>query len=242
MKKLLLSLMLLASVVNAQKLDVNKPFGVVASSKHLSVKVMAFSHFDVITFGPMGMELKKIYGYNMGTGYFIGKGRILTEDHVTNGAEKILILRHGENEFEEAIMVTSSTAKDLSILSVNDDIPNGQVLFSTKYFPNQKVFAVGNAGADDFEVAEARIAGTSAMVIGDDNIRTAIHVDSKQKIRPGFSGGGLFDMNGALIGMVEATNGEGYAMAIRASEILDYLVEQGPDVHRSIINLAKRRK
>lgn len=241
MKKLMVALMLLASISSAQKLDLSKPIGVVARARHLSVKVIALKHYDIWVFNGGMIEKKRIYGYGMGTGFFIGNSTILTEDHITNGAEKLLVLRHGRTEFEEVTMVSSSSAKDFSILRTKQGV-NSQALFNENFQVGQKVIVVGNAGADDFEIAEGRIAGVSLLTLEEEGLRTAIHIDSKGKIRPGFSGGAVFNMDGGVVGMVEAVNNEGYGMAIKASEIVDYLAEQGPDVHRSIVKYEKRRK
>lgn len=242
MNKLLLALFLtVPALSHGAGLDLNKSMGVVAHARHLSVKVIALKHYDVFIMTMNGIEQKQIYGYSMGTGYFIGKNTVLTEDHITNGAEKIMIQRGGSKEFEEVVMISSSPTKDLSIIRTLDSV-NSEVIFSEDFFIGQKVIVVGNAGADDFEIAEARVAGVSILVMEDESLRTTIQLDSKGKIRPGFSGGAVFNMGGGVIGMVEATNGEGYGMAIQASEIVDFLAEQGQDAHRSIMKYSKEKK
>lgn len=207
MNKLLLFLMFLAGLANAEV----KTMGVVQYGTNRSVKVCA-------VYPTLGMAC--------GTGLLLGKGKVLTENHIidtlsVNGVIisstgfkplyleesplKVLVLRQDEQEFVPAIVIATHSFKDLALLRIEDDV-TPSVIFDFEFYRGEEVFAIGNPSSGDFVPVKTKIVGVYLYKDGKE-LRNLVMIDAQDnKIRPGFSGGGIFNKNGGLVGVVEVCN------------------------------------
>lgn len=181
-----------------------------------SVKIIAFKKVHT----PFG----DFDGYAQGTGVSLGNGRILTEFHVVGGASRVVVLTRKRQQFDVAEIVRYAPTRDFAILSIEDKTLPATVI-ADKFEYGQSVIAVGNAGSQDFELAPARITGLGVVMLSSNSARTALQMDNR-RIRHGFSGGGVFNKAGELVGMTEALGIEDAALAITGAEIKAYLGEK----------------
>lgn len=166
-----------------------------------------------------------------GTGLFIGVGEILTDNHVVDECDRILVLRENEQEFRPAIIVSSDPVKDLAILKI-DDSENPQVMFTEQFKMGDPVLSVGNAIGPDFEVSRTKVVGFGLGTLENGDVRNGILLNCNE-IRPGFSGGGVFltsgEHAGYLIGTVEAIRMDEkhcIAYVIKSKDLLKFLEEK----------------
>lgn len=186
---------------------------------------------------------KKI-GTTCGTGTLLGNGLVLTEQHIIDKVSfnfveisssglrlvrieedpiAVKVLRSNGKEFKDAVVVAFHKDKDLAILRINDDITPA-IIFSDDFSREDSVWTVGNPGNGDFKAVKTKIVGIYLYKDGEE-VRNLISIDSQNnQIRPGFSGGGLFNLGGGLIGIVEVCNSEEkLCAAIPSSYIKDWL-------------------
>jgi S1-C subfamily serine protease len=181
-----------------------------------SVKIIAFKTYVT----PFGVQ----EGYVQGTGVSLGNGRILTEFHVAGGANKIIVLSRGRTRFDAATFVKGDVSRDFAIIEVKDkSLPS--VVVAPGFKLGQNVIAIGNAGAVDFEVVHAKVTGVGVIMLASNRARVAMVMDNT-RIRHGFSGGGVFNEQGELVGLTEALGIEDAPEAIMGSEIKSYLGEK----------------
>lgn len=184
-------------------------------------------------------------GQACGTGSFIGKGIILTENHIikdmeyigidtsnpnvliekTSPTQKVMVLRSDSQAFEPAIVVTKDSDKDLAILSVSTEEANSEIILNFEFRRGEEVWAIGNPNGQDFLTIKTKIVGVWHFNYHNGVERDLIEFDSKDnKIRAGFSGGGIYNLNGGLIGILEMCSEEVVTcIAIPAKDLQTYL-------------------
>lgn len=175
----------------------------------------------------------EIDGYANGAGVFYkinkeaGSAFIITNYHVVfnkdnstnNGiSENIDVFLYGhlsENQAIKAKYVGGSMQYDLAVLEINNseilktaEIKPVQIRSSDSVHVGETVFAIGNPKSDGFSVSSGIISTDSEtieMTAADEKSKINIRVmRTDAAINAGNSGGGLFDENGNLIGIVNA--------------------------------------
>jgi serine protease Do len=208
--------------------------------------------------GPLGpdgqpkFEKEQFGGIAQGTGsgfVYDDRGHILTNNHVVEGAEKIVITFHDGEELPAKVVGTDPKT-DVAVIKVD----------SSKYQPAQRgkssklkvgelVMAVGTP----FELEQTVTTGIVSALGRNDvgilrNGRSAGYEDFIQTdaaINPGNSGGPLVDMDGRVIGINSAIAtttrsyaGVGFAIPIdMASNVADQLIKDGK-VKRGALGVA----
>lgn len=178
-----------------------------------------------------------------GTGTLMGNGFILSEDHVvkekifdmkltSHGIEmaelrrlKVVVLRPGSTDFISAVVINTNPKRDLAILKIqsSDSTP---LVFTRNWVRGEKLYVVGNPFGIDFDYATVTITGVMPLVNAKGEFRDIITLDNRnESIRPGFSGGALFNSEGQVVGLVELAWPEGVAGAIPAKDIENYFKE-----------------
>ena len=155
-----------------------------------------------------------------GSGVIISsEGYILTCNHVVEGASSVKVTLRNENVYD-AVLVGSDEASDLAVLKITADEPLIYVDqgHSADLVAGEQVVAIGNPlGLLGGSVTVGFISATERKVeLGDGSKMTLIQTDAA--INSGNSGGGLFNLAGELIGIVNAkysaSGVEGLAFAI----------------------------
>jgi len=147
-----------------------------------------------------------------GTGFIIDKsGLILTNNHVVEGATKILVSLYGEDDDQEyaAKVVGRDQLTDSALLQLtekpNHDLPTIKFGDSAQMQPGDWVMAIGNPFGLDHTVSVGVISGSRS---GNDEgalrvaaLRTADVLQTDAAINPGNSGGPLINLRGEVIGI-----------------------------------------
>jgi len=153
-----------------------------------------------------------------GSGVVISEdGYIITNDHVIRGAASIAVRLADGREFD-AKLIATDVATDTAIIKIEatDLVPT---VFgdSDTLVVGDSALAVGNPlGELGGTVTRGIISATDRDIMLDGEIMTLLQTDAA--VNPGNSGGGLFNMQGELIGVVVAKSGginiEGLGFAI----------------------------
>lgn len=156
-----------------------------------------------------------------GSGVIVTKdGFIVTNNHVIDGAEKVTVrLRNGTTY--DAVIWGVNTKNDLAVIKVEaEDLPVATFGNSDNLKVGQTVIAIGNPlGELGGSVTSGIVSALAREIKIDNKMMTLIQTDAP--VNPGNSGGGLFNMAGELIGVVNAKSSgsdvEGIGFAIPSS-------------------------
>ena len=170
-----------------------------------------------------------------GSGIIISQdGYILTCAHVVSGATSVKVQLNGSDETYDATIVGEDSTSDIAVLKIEATglIP-AVIGDSDKLAVGETTVAVGNPlGTLSNTVTQGIVSALNRQVTVEDNDMTLIQTDTS--ISPGNSGGGLFNANGELIGVVNAKSsyseaeGIGFAIPINtAMDIAQQLIENG---------------
>ena len=173
-----------------------------------------------------------------GSGVIINKnGYIITNHHVVNGANTISVRTTNEKEYK-ATIVGSDEESDIAIIKIEaTDLAAATLGDSSALKLGEQVIAIGNPlGRLGGTVTDGIISALDRqMTIDGQNM---VLLQTNAAVNPGNSGGGLFNMAGHLIGIVNAKSsssssettieGLGFAIPINhAFEIATQLIEHG---------------
>ncbi len=169
-----------------------------------------------------------------GSGVIISQdGYILTCAHVVDGATSVKVqLQNGETY--DASIVGSDATSDIAVIKIEaTGLTPAVIGDSDALAVGETVVAVGNPlGTLSNTVTDGIISALNREVTVEDNDMTLLQTNAS--ISPGNSGGGLFNANGELIGVVNAKSsyseaeGIGFAIPIdSAMEIAQQLIENG---------------
>lgn len=157
-----------------------------------------------------------------GSGVIISTdGHILTNYHVIEGTEasNITVTLYDGQSFK-AEWVRGDAVTDTAIIKINASTANAAVVGrSDTVQAGQEVIAIGNPlGKLGGSVTKGVVSAVNREITVDSQTMTLIQIDAS--VNPGNSGGGLFSMYGALIGIVNAKSiaedveGIGFAIPI----------------------------
>ena len=182
------------------------------------------------------------YGQNQvesgaGSGVIISSdGYILTCDHVVAGASNITVTI-GDDDYTATVVGEDSTS-DVAVLKIDaNGLTPAVVGDSDTLTVGDNVLAVGNplgelGGTVTSGIVSALNRSVSIQSSGSVNTMSLIQMDAS--VSPGNSGGGLFNMNGELVGVVNAKSsdsdaeGLGFAIPINdAMKVAQDLLENG---------------
>ena len=161
---------------------------------------------------------------------------ILTCDHVVSGASNITVTI-GDKDYPATIIGEDSTS-DIAVIKIEaDGLTPAIVGDSDKLAVGDNVLAVGNPLGELGGTVTSGIVSAlnrSVTIQGTSSTNTMSLVQMDASVSPGNSGGGLFNMNGELIGLVNAKSsssdaeGLGFAIPINdAIKVAQDLLENG---------------
>ncbi|HON58879.1 MAG TPA: DegQ family serine endoprotease [Smithella sp.] len=168
---------------------------------------------------------------SLGSGFIISNdGYILTNNHVVENTDKILVKISDGKEYEAKIIGTDEKT-DIALIKIKPDhnLPVAEIGDSELLRVGEWVIAIGNP----FGLAQTVTAGivsAKGRVIGAGPYDNFIQTDAS--INPGNSGGPLFNMQGKVVGIntaiVAQGQGIGFAIPINmAKNILGDLKTKG---------------
>ena len=169
----------------------------------------------------------------LGSGFIIDpKGIVVTNNHVIQGAEDIIVRVNGEDEFK-AKVIGADPLSDIAVLQIEAEETFTPVKFgdSDKARIGDWVIAIGNPFGLGGTVTSGIISARNRS-IGLSRYEDYIQTDAS--INSGNSGGPLFDMNGDVIGINTAILGRSGSIGIgfsipsnSAKIVIDQLIEFG---------------
>ncbi|MDO4500860.1 MAG: trypsin-like peptidase domain-containing protein [Erysipelotrichaceae bacterium] len=163
---------------------------------------------------------------SLGSGVIISAdGYIVTNNHVVSGAKTVTVLDHSNNEYEATIIGTDSNT-DLALLKIEATGLNyAGLIDSNTLNMGKEVIAIGNSLGAGISATNGIITALNReMTISNYSMNLLM---TNAAVNSGNSGGGLFDLNGNLVGIVNAktqytssyTTVEGTGYAIPANTV-----------------------
>ena len=182
------------------------------------------------------------YGQNQvesgaGSGVIISSdGYILTCAHVVDGASTITVTI-GDKDYT-ATLVGEDTTSDIAVIKIDaDGLTPATVGNSDSLKVGESVMAVGNPLGELGGTVTSGIVSAlnrSVSIQGSSSVNTMSLIQMDASVSPGNSGGGLFNMNGELVGIVNAKSsdsdaeGLGFAIPVNdAVKVAQELLENG---------------
>ncbi|ALI08376.1 MULTISPECIES: Do family serine endopeptidase AlgW [Pseudomonas] len=171
---------------------------------------------------------------SLGSGVIMSpEGYILTNNHVTAGADQIVVaLKDGRETL--ARVIGSDPETDLAVLKIDlKNLPAITIGRSDSIRIGDVTLAIGNPFGVGQTVTMGIISATGRNQLGLNNYEDFIQTDAA--INPGNSGGALVDANGNLTGINTAifsksggSQGIGFAIPVKlAMEVMKSIIEHG---------------
>lgn len=164
-------------------------------------------------------------------------GYLVTNYHVASASSQSIGVRLNDGSKYEATYLAGDEASDLAILSIakkgNESFTVANFGSSEKLAIGDRVVAIGNPlGTLGGTVTQGIISGKNIDLLVNGFVMTLLQTDAA--VNPGNSGGGLFNMAGELIGIVNAKVSaegiEGLAFAIPGDytcRVVEEAIEKG---------------
>ena len=184
---------------------------------------------------------------SIGSGVIVdaANGYILTNNHVVDDAEEIIVTLKDKREIV-AELIGGDAQTDIAVLRIDADR-----LREIDFAPEDStrvgdfVIAIGNAFGLEHTVTSGIVSATGRFVAGGDRLQDMIQTDAS--INPGNSGGALINSKGELIGINTmiisrsgGNNGIGFAVPVKmAKNVMDQIIEFG-EVKRGRIGVTIR--
>jgi S1-C subfamily serine protease len=156
-------------------------------------------------------------GHAAGTGMVLtSSGDVLTNNHVIRGATTIRIVVPGTERSYAAKVVGYDVSDDVAVLKVSASNLRTVKIGTSTVKLGQAVKAVGNAGGTGSLVSAAGVVTgvARAITVSDEQgsiARLTGLIETNAALRPGDSGGPLFDAAGKVVGMdTAASSGYGF--------------------------------
>lgn len=175
----------------------------------------------------------------LGSGVIVSpEGYILTNNHVVDGADSVVVTMHDKREFKARVIGTDART-DIAVIKIDGgNFPSLTLADSSKVEVGDVVLAIGNPFGVGQTVTAGIVSATGRGGLGIEQVEDFIQTDAP--INPGNSGGALVDDEGHLIGINTAilagnsggNQGIGFAVPINmARSDMDQIVAHGKVEH-----------
>ena len=136
---------------------------------------------------------------SLGSGFIISEdGYILTNNHVVDGADEILVRLSDRREYEAEI-IGADEKSDVALLKINEEnLPAVKVGKSSNLEVGEWVLAIGSPFGFEWSATQG-IVSAKGRSLPRDNYVPFIQTDVA--INPGNSGGPLFNLDGEVVGI-----------------------------------------
>jgi putative serine protease PepD len=218
----------------------NRPL-IVSSDEEINIDVFEKVHPAVVNIAATTLSynfwMQIIPTEGQGSGFIIDKkGYILTNNHVVENAQKIIVtLASGEKL--SATLVGRDSASDLAIIKISEGNINNVATLgdSDKLKVGQKAIAIGNPFGLGHTLTTGIVSALNRSIITSENVQIDNLIQTDTAINPGNSGGPLLNSNGEVIGINAVIyslsggyEGIGFAIPInRAKEVAAELITSG---------------
>ena len=190
-----------------------------------------FKHFPTppIPPGSKGMPTQ-----GMGSGFIISTdGYIVTNHHVVDGADKIMVKLNDKREFP-AKVIGSDPRSDIALLKIDaSGLPTVAIGGTDNLKVGQWVFAIGAPFGLERTATKGIVSALGRSLPNDTYVP---FIQTDVPINPGNSGGPLFDLNGKVVGInsqIFSRSGGymGLSFAIPADVAMDVVAQLKNDGH-----------
>ncbi len=162
-----------------------------------------------------------------GSGFIISKdGYILTNNHVVDGADEIIVSLSDRREFK-AQLVGSDPRSDIALLKVDaKDLPYLYIGSSSDLKVGEWVMAIGSPFQLNFSVTAGIVSAKGRSIPNGSDSTYVPFIQTDVAINPGNSGGPLFNLEGKVVGINSQiyTRSGGY-MGVSFSIPIDYAMD-----------------
>lgn len=170
-----------------------------------------------------------------GSGVIISdKGYVITNNHVIDSVDTITVRLSNGNEYTATLIGTDASA-DIAVIKIEptETLTVAKLGSSDSLLVGEEIIVIGNPlGKLGGSVTNGIISALDREIIIDGETRTLLQTNAA--VNPGNSGGGMFNLRGELVGVVNAkssgTNIEGLGFAIpidTAYSVVLQLMEYG---------------
>lgn len=219
--------------VNVSKSDAKASSYVSSSAKMTTAQIVEKSADSVVEITTeqvsTGTFNQQYIQKGAGSGVIISKdGYIVTNYHVIEGASHITVSLRDKTEFTDVKVVGTFSNGDIALLKVEPkkELTAATLGDSSKIVVGDYAVVIGNPlGQLGGTVTDGIISALDREVTIDNETMNLLQTNAE--ISPGNSGGGLFNGNGELIGIVNAKSSsesvEGIGFAIPINDVQDVL-------------------
>lgn len=181
-----------------------------------------------------------------GSGFvYSAEGIVVTNHHVVDGADRLQVRMHDGTRYDARVL-GSDVETDLAVLQLEGarDLPTLELGDSSELRVGDWVVAIGNPMGLDHSASVGIVSGRARGSLGlyADSYLDFLQTDAD--IAPGSSGGPLFDLRGAVVGIttaVGANSRPGFAIpASQAQPVIEQLRASG-SVSRGWLGAASER-
>lgn len=221
------------SVVNTSLTGENgetKELSIKDVAKTVKESVVEITTEIVTTNGRMGQMVSE----GAGSGVIVSKdGYIVTNNHVIDGANSITVRLSDSTEYT-ATLIGKDSKTDIAVIKIDEtDLQSAILGNSSTLVVGEEAVAIGNPlGQLGGTVTQGIISALDREITIDGETMSLLQTDTA--INAGNSGGGLFNLYGELVGIVNAKSsgseieGLGFAIPIdTAKKIIQDIIENG---------------
>jgi len=168
-----------------------------------------------------------------GSGFiFSSDGMIFTNNHVVNGAEKIMVSLLNENEIE-ATLIGKDPDTDLAILKIYSEGYSVSKLGNAEALQiGQLVIAIGNPLGYQHTVTTGVVSALGRTLRSQNGMLVDNVIQSDAALNPGNSGGPMITTDGEVVGVntaiIQGAQGLSFSVGINtAKEVASQLIKNG---------------
>jgi serine protease Do len=138
----------------------------------------------------------------LGSGFIVSSdGYIVTNNHVVEGADSVLVRLSDRREFDAEVIGTDPRS-DLALLRVDaKDLPSLTLADGDDLEVGEWVLAIGSPFGLDYSVAAGIVSAKGRSLPTENNENYVPFIQTDVAINPGNSGGPLFNMDGEVVGV-----------------------------------------
>ncbi|MDX1733018.1 MAG: Do family serine endopeptidase [Halioglobus sp.] len=138
----------------------------------------------------------------MGSGFIVSKdGDIVTNNHVVEGATKVLVRLSDRREFDAEVIGTDPRS-DLALLRIDaQDLPVLKLAPQDELEVGEWVLAIGSPFGLDYSVTAGIVSAKGRSLPTERNENYVPFIQTDVAINPGNSGGPLFNLDGEVVGV-----------------------------------------
>ena len=148
-------------------------------------------------------------GQKLGSGVIVtGDGYIVTNNHVIEGATNLKIITSSAEEYD-AVIIGADSKSDLAVIKIDaQNLKYASIADSDLLKLGQETIVIGNPLGEGISCSNGIVSALAKDLVIDGNPMSLIQTNAA--VNSGNSGGGLFNMNGDLIGIVNAKSSSSY--------------------------------